>query len=129
MLEHLVANLVPHGTRTIDRGGPGIMAVHVECLGLQLATHQLRGVHYSVAHYYTAGGDLVADPDVLFVHVEAGWVPLAIQDTFSFRTVVTIDDAGRGTLDDDLLVELIDFCETWMANIREQQSLTVETPL
>jgi len=103
-------------SRTIDRGGAGIMAVHVERIGKS---------RYSVAHYYKSNGDLVADPDVEFVHLNGEWIPVAIQEPIGgYRVAVQCDASGnpvRWSLREQ--ADLARFSNTLIANIREQQRI------
>jgi len=69
VLDELTANLDVGDSHKIDRGTV-YMSVHVECLhGSGL------GLLYSIAQYYEQNGDLLPDPDVVFVRAAAGWSP------------------------------------------------------
>lgn len=119
VMDALTAGLTePPGTgtaaRTIGTGG-AFMAVHVERIGDRT---------YSVAHYYRQNGDMVCDPDVTFLKAETGkWLPMTFeQGGVCHRTAVELDDAGKpASYRPDELRSLVEFCNLWMANIREQQ--------
>ena len=70
VLDHLTEGLAVGDSRKVDRG-TGFMPVHVECL-----QRTALGFLYSIAHYYEQNGDLVADPDVVFVRTAEGWSPI-----------------------------------------------------
>ena len=98
VLDELTADLNVGDSRKMDRG-LGYMRVHVGCLhrsGL--------GLHYSVAHYYGQNGDLVPDPDVVFVRPADGWSPVSFQNALAYRVV--------------------QFANHWMRNIQEPQGLS-----
>ena len=75
VLDTLVAGLVEPGqSKKIDNTGGAFMPVHVECI-----SETAHGVMYSVAHYYEAQGDLVADPEMELLRDETGaWFPVSI---------------------------------------------------
>jgi hypothetical protein len=118
VLDELTAGLDVGGSRKIDRG-LGFMPVHVECLqrtGL--------GVHFSVAHYFESNGDLVPDPDVVFVRTADGWSPISFQNSIAYRVAVHFHDDGTIEVDEREQADLVSFCNQWMRNIREQQGLS-----
>src|SRR5579871_2993457 len=96
--------------RTIDRGGAGIMAVRVERIGKN---------RYSIAHYYESNGDLVADPDVEFVHLNGEWVPVAIQEPIGgYRVAAECDASGAPVRwSPRAQADLARFSNTLIANI------------
>jgi hypothetical protein len=118
VLDELTAGLDVGDSRKVDRG-IGFMPVHVECLhrsGL--------GLLYSVAHYYEQNGDLVPDPDVVFVRAAAGWSPVSFQNSIAYRVAVRVHDDGTIEVDEKEQRDLVSFCNLWMRNIKEQQGLS-----
>lgn len=115
VLDELTSGLDVGDSRTVDRG-LGFMPVHVECLhrsGL--------GLLYSVAHYYEQNGDLVPDPDVVFVRTATGWAPLSFQNAVAYRVAVQVHEDGAIEVDEREQRDLAAFCNHWMRNIQEQQ--------
>ena len=53
--------------RKIDNGGPGIMSVSVENIG-----ETDIGPQFSIAHYYKQNGDLMKDPEMVFIRCNDG---------------------------------------------------------
>jgi hypothetical protein len=107
-------------SRKLDRGD-GYQPIHVECLH-----HSGLGVHFSVAHYLSQAGDLVPDPDVVFVRRADGtWSPVSFQNSIAHRVAVHFHDDGTIEVDEKEQRELVAFCQGWMTNIREQQGLSV----
>lgn len=113
------------GAVKINCNGPdsGIMAVNVEII----ARHESERAIISVAHYYEQNGDLMRDPDVEFLRTGAGeyWT-IAMRQDGIFNINKTFAE-----LDSQFNIEKIcpkqqadcaSFCNTWMKNIRWQQS-------
>src|SRR5688572_17664601 len=103
VLHELTANLDVGDSRKMDRG-LGYMPVHVECLrrtGL--------GLLYSVAHYYEQNGDLVPDPDVVFVRRTEGWSPVSFQNSLAFRVAVHFHHDSTIEVDEKEQRELVSF--------------------
>jgi hypothetical protein len=119
ILNELTAGLGVGDSRKLDRG-LGFMAVHVECL------HDRPGVGplFSVAHYYEQSGDLVPDPDVVFVRSPQGWSPVSFQNSMAYRVAVTFHDDGTIEVDAKEQSDLVSFCNVWMRNIQQQQGLS-----
>jgi hypothetical protein len=122
ILDELTAGLDVGNSRKLDRG-LGFMAVHVECL------HQSGlGPLFSVAHYYESNGDLVPDPDVVFVRGADGWSPVSFQNSIAHRAAVTFHDDGTTEVDAKEQADLVAFCNQWMRNIQQQQGLSPRRP-
>ena len=120
VLDALTVCLAQTDSRKVDRG-TGFMPVHVECLrrsGL--------GLVYSVAHYYEQNGDLVPDPDVVFVHAAGGWTPISFQNSLAYRIAIHFHDDGTIEVDEKEQADLVSFCNNWMKNIRAQQGLAAK---
>ena len=117
VLDELTADLNVGDSRKVDRG-LGFMPVHIEHLqrsGL--------GLHYSLAHYYEQNGDLVPDPDVVFVRGADGWSPISFQDSLAFRVAVHFHEDSTIEVDEKEQRDLVRFCNHWMRNVQEQQGL------
>ena len=118
VLDELVADLDVGDSRKVDRG-TGFMAVHVECLhrsGL--------GLLYSIAHYFESQGDLVPDPDCVFVRAATGWSPVSFQNSIAYRVAVHFHEDGTIEVDEKEQADLVSFCNLWMRNIQEQQGIS-----
>lgn len=102
-----------HNHRKIDNGGEGVMPAVIEKIG---------PCRFSVAHYFEAGGDLVADPDLEFVKQLGGWYPVAITQWCGYQRVAQTDHRGRIVgYDWRAYVDLRSFAGTMLDNIQEQQ--------
>lgn len=121
---YVAAQASESGAIKIDRNGPesGIMAVCVEILETEGNRTMI-----SVAHYYGQNGDLMRDPDVVFLRVApAEYYPAAMRQ----------DGAGGfdrmfAKMNEKLEVTHFNvtrqrdcafFCNTWMKNIKWQQA-------
>ena len=123
IFNQLVRDLTVGGALKLDASKGLFMAVCVE---------QLTERHYSVAHYYEQNGDLMADPEMTFYRCEHGKVfPCSYrQDGLGlYQESLEISEGGivEGELP-KLQADHADFANLWMANIAEQQQLTVEFP-
>lgn len=87
ILDALTAGLTDDAPgRTLD-AAPGVfMAAVIEKIGPG---------RFSVAHYFEQNGDRVADPDVEFVRLDAGWFPAAITQPLGYASAITTDPDGR----------------------------------
>jgi len=97
------------------------MALHVECIG----TCNLGRV-FSLAHYYKQHGDLMRDPEMLFIHAEdGGYYPAEIwQDPVNSHGVgVLIEDGLAVSIDELEQADLTVFAEVWLKNIQMQQRI------
>jgi len=106
------------GPRKIDNCDTAFMPVHVE----QVERTPL-GPVYSVAHYYEQNGDQCCDPDCCFLVAESGVHPISFEQAgLLYQRAVTFDD-GTLKVNQRQQAEITDFCNQWMVNIAEQQSL------
>jgi len=120
VLDELTRDLAVGEHRKIDRGG-GFMAVVVE----HLEEREIGSI-YSVSHYFESNGDLVADPDVVFLRRPEGWVPISYQDSLAYRVVARVREDGRVEVDDRGQRELVRFANMWLRNVATQQNVLVK---
>jgi len=109
--------------KVIDNADGNFMAVHVE----RLAQKNL-GLLISVAHYYKQNGDMLRDPDMEFIVGDDGkYYPVYFRQDGGCgfeQEAVTYDSAGEiAGYRIPIQNELVDFANTWMKNIKEQQNL------
>jgi hypothetical protein len=92
----------------------------------RIAEHQV-----SVAHYFTQGGDVIADPDVVLFTAYAEWVPISIQqpsvylaghELGGYRVMAELSDDGAGIARfyPRALADVAIFCEMWAGNLKAQ---------
>lgn len=114
VLDALTRDLSVGGARKIDNSHGTFMAVHVDRLGERT---------YSLAHYFEMNGDLVCDPDGVFVRTDAGWLPVALQlCTGHYTRALELDESERpARVDARAFVELSRFAAMWLRNIADQQ--------
>ena len=112
--------------KKIDNSVGCFMAVHVEQV---LDFPELENC-FSVAHYYIQNGDLMSDPQVVFWKFQNNYYPLTFrQDGGSFayfeETVFKIDPIKKvvSKYYPTQLKDQVEFCNSWMGNILEQQEL------
>ena len=118
VLDELTVDLDPGGSRKVDRG-IGFMAVHVECL-----QETESGPLFSIAHYFEQNGDLVADPDVVFVQIADGsWAPVSFRNSLAYRVAVTFHEGGIVEVDEREQRDLVQFANVFLKNISQQQGL------
>ena len=122
MLDLLTAD-VDFGTPKKIANSETYMAVHVEKVGENL---------YSVAHYYEQNGDLMSDPEMVFLHVAPGlWQPVSITQhgVGVYREAIVFEDGKIVGYRPRLLDELCSFTTIWMRNIKAQQGLRLARPV
>ena len=79
---------------------------------------------FSVAHYFEAQGDLVADPEMELLRDETGaWYPLSISMALGRKHAVMLVGGGRARVDEREYRSQLRFLSVWMKNIRAQQGL------
>ena len=118
VLDELTDGLEVGDSKKFDRG-LGFMAVHVECL--QQTSH---GSLFSVAHYFEMAGDLVPDPDVLFLRLANGsWTPISFRSSIAYRVAVHFHEDESVEVDEREQRDLTRFANVWMKNVSEQQGL------
>ncbi|THJ15596.1 MAG: hypothetical protein CAF42_015300 [Nitrospira sp. CG24B] len=102
---------------------PSYMPLSVEEIGIDGEGHRL----VSLCHYGEQNGDLMRDPDIVFMFQDAPYGPIA--EPVSFRNdyvgleqeVYRYDETGKRThLDTKLKQDLKEFAQIWFANLNEQ---------
>jgi len=100
----------------------GFMAVCVE-----LIQQTNSGPLFSVAHYFEQNGDLMRDPDMVFLRCQDNrYYPVSFQQdsTGIYHEVISFDDFTTPRLQDfEGQRKLAEFANGWMLNIRRQQKL------
>lgn len=115
VLDALTAGLEVGDARRIDVSGGVYMVVHVD---------RLSDRTFSVAHYFSQNGDLVADPDGVFLRGEGGeWLPVSLQlCTGHYTAALELDANDKPTgVRQRALRELVSFGRMWLRNIAQQQ--------
>ena len=121
VMDTLTAGMSVSDHRKIDNAEGTFMALHVECIGECNLGHI-----FSLAHYYEQHGDLMRDPEMLFIQAEdGGYYPAEIwQDAVNSHSVgVLIEDGKAVSIDETEQADLTVFAEVWLKNIRVQQGL------
>jgi hypothetical protein len=87
------------------------------------------GPLFSVTHYYEQNGDLMSDPDMVFLQGASGkFYPISYQqDNLGiYQEVIAETDSQTGTptkIRPKLSRDLAAFANQWMKNIKDQQQL------
>ena len=118
VLEKLVDGLDVGGSKKVDNGG-AFMAVHVE-------VHRWidGSVIISIAHYFEQGGDLCADPDVVFLRrVDGSFAPISFQNSLVLNQPVRWLEDGTIEVDAREQASIASFANTFLRNIAEQQGI------
>ena len=99
------------------------MSLSVEEIGIDGEGHRL----VSLCHYGDQNGDLMRDPDIVFMFQKTPHSSIA--EPVSFRNdyvglnqdVYRYDEVGKRThLDTKMKLHLKEFAQTWFANLKEQ---------
>jgi hypothetical protein len=109
--------------KKIDNAEDVFMALHVEYIG-----ECNLGPIFSLSYYYTQHGDLMRDPEMLFIKAEdGGYYPVEIwQDAVNSHGVgVQIENGDAVSIDETEQADMTMFAEVWLKNIWEQQGLGV----
>lgn len=81
----------------------------------------------SVAHYGEQNGDLMRDPEIVFIRDQDGsYYPESITQDYigRYQSVVSYDDQGRAVrFNPRAQRDIAEFTGMWMENIRHQQGL------
>jgi hypothetical protein len=107
--------------KKIDSAEDVFMALHVEYIG-----ECNLGLIFSLSYYYTQHGDLMRDPEMLFIKAEdGGYYPAEIwQDAVNSHGVgIQIENDLAVSIDETEQADLTLFAEVWLKNIRVQQRI------
>jgi hypothetical protein len=110
--------------RKWDNANGAFMAVCVEIIG-----RTGLGPLVSIAHYYEQNGDLMRDPDVVFlVGADQEVYPISYrQDNLCIDHEAAVLKNGQWQVHARLQSHICCFCnDTWLPNINEQQQLGVK---
>ena len=97
------------------------MPVYIKHIGLTD-----RGPLFSIAHYYKQNGDLMKDPDMVFLKMNTKYYPVSFQQDGGagfYQEAVVIKQNRVTGYRPPILDELVSFANGWMRNIKEQQEL------
>ena len=101
--------------RTVENN-KSFMAVHVEVVG-----QTERGLLISIAHYYEQNGDLMRDPDVVFLVDERAY-PISYRlDGLGLNQEAAHIQDGVWMVCLKMQADICRFCNQWMKNIKSQQ--------
>jgi len=96
----------------------GIMSVHIECIGEN---------RHSVAHYFEQNGDLMSDPQMTFWVASGKVFPTSFTQHGAisiFQNAILFDEHNQPHSSRvNLLIELSEFVNDWMDNIKDQQDI------
>lgn len=114
-------SMMDNGYAKIQKSS-SFMAVTIELVG----QNEL-GKLFSVAHYAEQNGDLMRDPEVVFIlGNDEEFYPITIQQDFigKYQDVLEYDETGKikGWYP-RLQADLASFANFWLKNIKYQQSL------
>ena len=121
VMDTLTAGMSVSDHKKLDNAEGTFMAVHVVCIG-----RCNLGPVFSLAHYYEQQGDLMRDPEMLFIQAEdGGYYPVEIwQDAVNSHYVgVLIEDGNAVSIDETEQADMTVFAEVWLKNIKQQQRL------
>jgi len=111
----------PGDHREIDNAQGAFMSVHVE----QVGNCDL-GQLFSIAHYYAQNGDLMKDPDMVFLKgADGNYYPIEFQqDNLGIYQCAVEWEGGRiNGYRQKIQKDMAVFAGTWMKNIRSQQGI------
>ena len=82
----------------------------------------------SVAHYYEQNGDMMRDPEIVFIANPAGWQPMTYQqDNLGiYQEIVFDNEEGKTMVNIRQLNSCKSFSRTWDRNIKDQGWLEIE---
>jgi hypothetical protein len=82
----------------------------------------------SIAHYYEQNGDLMRDPDVVFViGADQHIYPISYrQDGLGIDQEAAYVEDGQWKVKTKMQADITEFCNQWMLNIEEQQNVGVK---
>jgi hypothetical protein len=82
----------------------------------------------SIAHYYVQNGDMMRDPDVVFlIGADQEVYPISFrQDGVGIYQEAAVVKDGKWRVRPKMQADICSFCNQWMENINEQQQLGVK---
>ncbi len=101
------------------------MPLIVEKLGQPVEILSTEYQIYSLAHYYTQYGDLIADPDMTFaVNINNPDIiyPLTIQNPMFYSEGLFMQN-GKWLLNKPIQADMTSFANQWLKNLKWQQNL------
>jgi Domain of unknown function (DUF6908) len=109
--------------KKIDNADGVFMAVHVDFI-----CENEHGKHFAVAHHYLQNGDVMNDPEMVFLlsrHDNKVYPMTFRQDGYPpiDQTAINANTAEDITFIKNLQRDITAFANTWMQNIKEQQGL------
>lgn len=124
VLSVLVEGLCKVGDhKKVDNAAGAFMAVSVEWID----TCDM-GPLFSVSHYYEQNGDLMRDPEMVFLRGLAGhFYPTYFRQDGGLGYEQESVNLQRGTFNAAAQADQAQFANSWMVNIRDQQALDVRT--
>ena len=85
---------------------------------------------FSVAHYYKQNGDMMKDPDMVFLEAEdlegnVGYYPISFEQSnpFIYQESVVFEDGKFTGIRPKLQADHVSFANKWMKNIKQQQAI------
>ena len=115
VMDTLTAGMTVSDHKKIDNTEGTFKALHVECI-----RECNLGPIFSLAHYYEQHGDLMRDPEMLFIHAEdGGYYPAEIwQDPVNSHCVGVLIEGGKAvSIDETEQVDMTVFAEVWIKDI------------
>lgn len=111
--------------KKIDNAPGCFMAVHIDYIW-----KNEHGRHYAVAHHYIQEGDVMNDPEIVFLANPSGVFPMSFQqDNLGlYQVAITAHDGEPVHYAPELQASLTSFANEWMENIHQQQSLDISGP-
>ncbi len=78
----------------------------------------------SLAHYFKQNGDMMRDPEIVFLHNKADkqYYPISIQQD-SLAIYIEVIDPDTGQIAKGIQADITAFANAWMKNINSQQML------
>jgi hypothetical protein len=118
---HLIEGLKEPGNgKKVNNAEDIFMPVHIDYLW-----QNEHGRHYALAHYYTQNGDMMSDPEMIFLVTGESIIPMSFrQDGLGIHQIALIAESGEAMrINIRLQGDLARFANQWMQNIKEQQGL------
>jgi hypothetical protein len=111
--------------KKIDNAPGCFMAVHVDYIW-----KNKHGRHYAIGHHYIQEGDVMNDPEMVFLASVAGIFPMSFQqDNLGlYQVAILAEDNASLRYAPKLQASLTIFTNDWMENIRQQQNLNISAP-